>query len=863
MNPRTRRTLRPRADLSARLLALTPMRAIHAVFRSLQVAVLGCLLPAVLWADPTPTPRALDSVRVASYNIRSNYGSDTQDWNVRRAALEVQFLIHDFDIMGVQEPYRRQLDEFEDMIGDTYDYFVVEAEDEELSHSNPIYYRRSQFELLQSGTFWFSTTPDVPYSVSWNASQPRNCVWVQLEDKKSGVTFFVFNSHFDHASTQAKNNSANLLRARIAAIAGSALVICTGDFNANQTSQAYQNLTGSSGLIDTHAVATRVVNDDYQTSHGYQLIAPAPGSPRIDHIFISRANPPLINLWKCSPDYFNGAWASDHYPVFVDLNLGVLAGALYYDPSQTNTTTAGGTGSSSGQVWFTGSGRHQWVTYNSTTGLGSILDYWNLFYGGAGQTSTYTYTTALTNTTITGSSGSDLRTLSLFFQGNYNYAKRSDQTNTSTIGGAGDFGYFRVFVDQGKSLSVVAGSDTAQSNRIAFVSAANNSSNPSLLFSGGTISFGLNTELNQTHTNGHIRVGDAGRPTTLNLNAGSVLNAKRLQIASGTVNINGVTATFTGSGGTRSNTGLSLGGTGTAADGYSATTFNLNSGTVTANSGIPRSAGGLSYGQGAHGISFGIHQVENSITDYNDLVGGTFNFNGGTLTTTDIFANLYATSATTAKFIFNGGSSLVVSSAATQANLDGFIAGFQNTSNNHVEIKSPGAVINTGSINTSTTNGIATISSVMRGAGSLTKTGANTLELTANNTYTGGTIVSAGTLKLTGQVASSVSVAGGTLSGSGRITSSATVTSTGRLAFALPNSTSALQPLRVDGTLTFQSGAILKITAGQSISGLPKTWKLVTANAFSGPLPQLSLPSGWTGTRAVVGNELRFTLTAN
>ncbi len=833
-------------------------------FRSFGLVFICLLLAGIVQANPEPTPRSADVVRVASYNIRSNFGSDTQDWTVRRAALEIQLGIHDFDVFGVQEPYPRQLTEFAALFGDTYASFVVEARapgSSQLSHTNPIYYRRAQFDLLQSGAFWFSETPDVPGSESWGTSQPRNCVWVQLKDKKSSVSFFVFNSHFDHQSADARKNSALLLRERITAIAGSALVICTGDFNANQNSEPYRLLTEPSRLIDTHAVATRVVNDDYRTSHGYQLIAPGPDSPRIDHIFISHANPPMINLWKCSPDYFDGSWASDHYPVFVDLNLNMFAAALYYDPGQTNTTKTGGTGTSSGSVWFTGSERHQWVTYSSATGQGSILSYWNLYYGGAGQTAPYTYTTALTNTTITGPSSSELRTLSLFFQGDYTYTKRADQANTSTVGGSGNYGYFQVFVDPGKTLNVVAGSDAEQSNRIAFVSAANNSSAPSLLLSGGTINFGLNTELTQSNANGHIRVGAVNRPTILNLNAGSVLNAKRLQIASGVVNINGIEATFTGSGATRSNTGLSLGGTGTAQDGYAATTFNLNAGTVTSIAGLYRAGSdGLPYGQGPHGIAFGVHQVEASITDYNSLVGGTFNFNGGTLITTDVYANPHATEATTAKFVFNGGSKLIVSTFATQEHLDGFITGFKDTANNHVEITAAGAVIDTGSIETVNTNGVATISVAMRGAGALTKIGANTLTLTGANTYSGGTLVADGTLHLTGEVTSSVTVAGGTLSGSGRIRAGATVAANGRLAFDLPASPAAFQPLRVDETLAFQSGATL-ILGGADTLERGQTWTLVTANAFSGPLPEMSLPEGWEGSLTVVGNELRFTLT--
>jgi len=290
---------------------------------SLLLALCCSLLVVVVRATPVAVPRSADTLRVASYNIRSNFGSDTQNWEQRLESLKIQLCTYDFDVFGVQEPYRRQLVEFEQLFGDTYAYFVVEARDssKKPAHSNPVYYRKARFELLQSGAFWFSETPDKPGSLSWEASQPRNCVWVQLKDRKTGVRFFVFNSHFDHKSPAARKQSARLLRERIAKIAGSDLVICTGDFNANQTSEPYRILTEAAQLIDTHGVAKKVVNDDYRTSHGYKRIEPAPGSSRIDHIFISKANPPTIRLWQCCPDYFDGRWASDHYPVFVDLDF--------------------------------------------------------------------------------------------------------------------------------------------------------------------------------------------------------------------------------------------------------------------------------------------------------------------------------------------------------------------------------------------------------------------------------------------------------------------------------------------------------------------------------------------------------------
>ncbi|MDQ0586279.1 autotransporter outer membrane beta-barrel domain-containing protein [Variovorax paradoxus] len=110
----------------------------------------------------------------------------------------------------------------------------------------------------------------------------------------------------------------------------------------------------------------------------------------------------------------------------------------------------------------------------------------------------------------------------------------------------------------------------------------------------------------------------------------------------------------------------------------------------------------------------------------------------------------------------------------------------------------------------------ATLQGVVDGPGALVKSGTGTLALTAANSYAGGTVVNAGTLKIdntTGSATGSGAVqvnSGGTLGGGGTISGAVTVVDGGTLAAG--NSPGTLNT----GALSLSGGSILSYELGQA-----------------------------------------------
>lgn len=253
-----------------------------------------------------------------SFNIRNGRANDGDNsWPNRRPLVADVIRGHNPDVLGLQEAFRFQLDQLGEDLPNYTEVGEGRAGGTKDEYS-AILYRTARFELLDSGTFWLSDTPDV-VSTHWGHHHYRICTWAHLRDAATGRALYVFNTHFDHQSQRARVNSAALIRRRIRDRATDDPVLLTGDMNAGEGNPAIAKLKSHDSSFPLRD-SFRVLHPDaieVGTSNG-RYRGRRDGA-KIDYIMAS----PAFEVLDASIDQEarGGRYPSDHFPVVAKVRL--------------------------------------------------------------------------------------------------------------------------------------------------------------------------------------------------------------------------------------------------------------------------------------------------------------------------------------------------------------------------------------------------------------------------------------------------------------------------------------------------------------------------------------------------------------
>lgn len=186
-----------------------------------------------------------------------------------------------------------------------------------------IAYRTERFDLIESGEYWLSPTPDEPGTMGFSDGQdiPRLVAWAHLHDKTFDRNLYFATTHFDAVHPH-QEKSVPLVLERTAPWAETMPVAITGDFNLEPFHDAFDVLI--TGVDDTGFH----FDDTYATAQKVTRLSNTATEPDwdpeylLDHVLVGGGNWTvaewIVDLYKYGP---GPKFPSDHRAIMAVLEI--------------------------------------------------------------------------------------------------------------------------------------------------------------------------------------------------------------------------------------------------------------------------------------------------------------------------------------------------------------------------------------------------------------------------------------------------------------------------------------------------------------------------------------------------------------
>ncbi|OHB52253.1 MAG: hypothetical protein A2Y10_06190 [Planctomycetes bacterium GWF2_41_51] len=266
-------------------------------------------------------------IDVMNFNIRYGTADDGENsWEYRKDLVIHVIEAANPDIIGLQEALRFQIDYIRSNLPG-YNEIGEGRSGGTNGEYNSILYRSDKFsvDIMNSGTFWLSDTPEVPGSKSWGNIQPRICTWGKFIERNTNVIFYFYNTHLDQNSDYARRRSVKLIAERIAAHVNNDSFFVTGDFNPLEDDPLSENdfiiqfMRGEvlyDGYTNPHPVVDtfRVLYPDEINVACYHNFTGRIYGNKGDFIFVPAWLSEEVLEAEINRYSYQGRYPSDHYP---------------------------------------------------------------------------------------------------------------------------------------------------------------------------------------------------------------------------------------------------------------------------------------------------------------------------------------------------------------------------------------------------------------------------------------------------------------------------------------------------------------------------------------------------------------------
>ena len=286
------------------------------------------------------------SISVLSYNIYYNLSDKDRDPQGVLTSIAERMP----DVFGTVETTDNWFKLFDEKFGDSYT--VVKGKKfENVSDGlyNAIFFKKGMFTLIESGTRWFSDTPNKVSKLD-NSPHYKGITYAVLKDKATGVEFVYVSAHTSAGETRSEEkyngpngdgSNARKCREQQIEILKELLekfslypIIIGGDFNAKPDSKAIGLLTSGTRYVNTTSIADEVIytepashptlcrvkkiGEDGNTIPPYTEINP--NANQIDYFFVTKDSI-TVQKFEEWDNKVNGKYPSDHIPVCAEITI--------------------------------------------------------------------------------------------------------------------------------------------------------------------------------------------------------------------------------------------------------------------------------------------------------------------------------------------------------------------------------------------------------------------------------------------------------------------------------------------------------------------------------------------------------------
>ncbi len=262
---------------------------------------------------------------MVSFNLMCSVcGAGYDTWEERLVYFGDMFATIDADLIGLQEiVFPDEVNQvLAELPGYAAHFYNGDGKDFFPYPDATVLYKTSRFDLLDSGFYWLSPTPDIPWSMGYSDGQtlPRLVAWVKLYDKRYYQNIYFATTHYDSTHPH-QENSVPLFLEKAEQWSMDGRVILTGDFNTEPRDPAYNMLTNGIDGEGYHLHdAFAVVGNDWNRDFNTETCPAYDPMNRIDHIFTGGGDWETkfwwVDLRKFGPNTY---YPSDHRLIWTDL----------------------------------------------------------------------------------------------------------------------------------------------------------------------------------------------------------------------------------------------------------------------------------------------------------------------------------------------------------------------------------------------------------------------------------------------------------------------------------------------------------------------------------------------------------------